>query len=79
MRIAVDLDGVIFDTEKDFRILSELYDTDNFKENNIVTHSASKFYEIYNWDKKQCVEFYSNNVFNIEENSNIMPIIYNIC
>jgi len=73
MRIAVDLDGVIFDTEKDFRILSELYDTDNFKENNIVNQSASKFYEIYNWDKKQCVEFYSNNVFNIEENSNFMP------
>ena len=38
MKIGIDLDGVIFDTEKTFRVYSELYDMlelkQNSKENN---------------------------------------------
>lgn len=73
MRIAVDLDGVIFDTEKDFRILCEIYDIDNHKQNKVINNSFLKFQDRYSWNKDECDKFYANNVFNIEENSNFMP------
>ena len=33
MRIGIDLDGVIFDSEKEFRVYSELYDMIDLKQN----------------------------------------------
>lgn len=73
MRIAVDLDGVIFDTERDFRVLCEIYDIDNHKQNKVINNSFLKFQDRYSWNKDECDKFYANNVFNIEENSNFMP------
>ena len=73
MRIAVDLDGVIFDTERDFRVLCEIYDIDNHKQNKVINNSFLKFQDRYSWNKDECYKFYANNVFNIEENSNFMP------
>lgn len=37
MKIGIDLDGVIFDSEKDFRIYSELYDMLELKRNSKKT------------------------------------------
>ena len=47
MRIAVDLDGVIFDTERDFRVLCEIYDIDNHKQNKVINNSFLKFQDRY--------------------------------
>ena len=38
MRIGIDLDGVIFDSEKLYRIYSELYDIQDLKKNSITSH-----------------------------------------
>ncbi len=73
MRIAVDLDGVIFDTERDFRVLCEIYDVDNFNKNNVIDNNALKFQDRYSWDNEESEKFYSDNVFDIEENSNFIP------
>ena len=35
MRIGIDLDGVIFDSEKLYRIYSELYDIQDLKKNSL--------------------------------------------
>ena len=36
MKIGVDLDGVVFDTEKEFRVYSELYDMIDLKQNSKI-------------------------------------------
>ena len=73
MRIAVDLDGVIFDTEKDFRVLCEIYDADNYKQSSVINNNILNLQDRYNWSKEESGNFYANNVFNIDENSNFLP------
>ena len=43
MKIGVDLDGVIFDSEKEYRVYSELYDIIELKQNNKVNNQEIKF------------------------------------
>lgn len=38
MRIGIDLDGVIFDSEKEFRVYSELYDMLDLKQNSKINN-----------------------------------------
>lgn len=73
MRIAVDLDGVIFDTERNFRVLCEIYDIDNHEQYNVLNNNLLRFQDRYNWSKEECEKFYSDNVFKIEEISNFIP------
>lgn len=47
MSIVVDLDGVIFETEKDFRALVEIYDVNTCKTNNIIDNSSLKYQDKY--------------------------------
>lgn len=36
MRIGIDLDGVVFDSEKMYRVFSELYEVQDLKRNSII-------------------------------------------
>ena len=38
MKIGIDLDGVIFDSEKEFRVYSELYDMLDLKQNSKINN-----------------------------------------
>ncbi len=63
MRIAIDLDGVVFDTERYFRVISEIEDVNNFGLNNRLNNEELRFQERYNWNKKFSDGFYAKNVF----------------
>ena len=65
--IAIDLDGVIFDTERYFRVASEIEDVNKYGLNNV------RFQDRYNWDKEFIESFYAKNVYDIEERCGIMP------
>ena len=43
MKIGIDLDGVIFDSEKEFRVYSELYDMIDLKQNSKLDNKELKF------------------------------------
>ncbi len=43
MKIGIDLDGVVFDSEKEFRVYSELYDMLDLKRNSKVDNKELKF------------------------------------
>ena len=73
MRIAIDLDGVIFDTERYFRVASEIEDVNNFGLNNKINNNELKFQERYKWSSKFCDDFYSKNVFKIEKTAGFIP------
>ena len=47
MRIGIDLDGVIFDSEKLYRIYSELYDIQDLKRNSLIDNKQVKFEKRY--------------------------------
>ena len=53
MKIGIDIDGVILDSEKEFRIKAELYDVIKLKRNSIVNNKELKFQERYNWSEKE--------------------------
>ncbi len=57
MKIGVDLDGVIFDTEKEFRVYSELYDMLELKRNSKIDNKALRFQERFNWTEEETMEF----------------------
>ena len=43
MKIGIDLDGVVFDSEKKFRVYSELYDMIDLKQNSKVDNRELRF------------------------------------
>ena len=71
-KIALDLDGVVFDSENLYRVYTEIYDTDNNKKDNIIDNSQRTFQKRYNWSEEECTKFYNNNAEKILKNANIM-------
>lgn len=57
-KLALDLDGVVFDSENLYRIYTEIYDRDIKRTDNIINNSKRMFQERYNWSKSECDEFY---------------------
>lgn len=71
-KLALDLDGVVFDSENLYRVYTEIYDVDVKKGNNIINNSERTFQKRYNWDKSEFSEFYNKYSKIILENANIM-------
>ena len=51
LKIGIDLDGVVFDSEKLFRVYAELYDILELHQNGIIDNREVKFQDRYNWTK----------------------------
>ena len=73
MKIGIDLDGVIFDSEKNFRVYSELYDIQVLKRNSIVNNKELQFQERYNWTEEEQEGFLNKYHDKIIRKSNFMP------
>lgn len=57
MVIAIDLDGVIFDTEEYFRTYGQIYDMEIVK-NGLITKNEINLKKRHNWDSKTADEFF---------------------
>ncbi len=73
MKIGIDLDGVVFDSEKEFRILSEIYDMKELKQNSKLDNREVSFQRRFDWTDEQSEEFFNKNIKWIIENANVMP------
>ena len=71
-KLALDLDGVVFDSENLYRVYTEMYDVDVKKGNNIINNSERTFQKRYNWDENEFSAFYNKYSKNILETANIM-------
>ena len=71
-KIALDLDGVVFDSENLYRVYTEIYDTDTYKRDNIIDNSQRIFQKRYNWQQDEFEKFYNNNAEKILKSANIM-------
>ncbi len=73
MKIGVDLDGVTFDTEKLYRVCTELYEVLDLKKNNIKDNSNLVFQKRYNWTEDETQGFIDKYHEYIVRNANFMP------
>ena len=81
MKIGIDLDGVVIDSETTFRTYEEIYDIDILKSNNLINREEPKFQSRYNWTTEQQKEFIEKYFLTISRESNLMSgfiSIYNL-
>ena len=52
MKIGIDLDGVVIDSETTFRTYEEIFDIDILNGNNLINREEPKFQARYNWTKE---------------------------
>ena len=73
MKIGIDLDGVVIDSETTFRTYEEIFDIEVLKGNNLIDKSEPKFQSRYNWTEEQENNFIKNYLLKASNESNIMP------
>lgn len=73
MKIGIDIDGVILDSEREFRIQSELYDVIKLKRNSIVNNQELKAQVRYNWTEEEIQEFINQEFLAVSRECNFMP------
>lgn len=73
MRIGIDLDGVVFDSEKEFRVYSELYDMLELKQNSKIDNRELKFQNRFKWTREETENFLKKYHKQIIVKSNFMP------
>ena len=72
MKIGIDLDGVVIDSETTFRTYEEIFDINTLKGNNLVDREEPKFQSRYNWTENQEKEFIKKYFMKISKESNLM-------
>ena len=72
-KIALDLDGVVFDSENLFRVYTEIYDVDVLKGDNIVDNTSRIFQKRYNWSEDHLDTFYNTYAEEVLTTTNVMP------
>lgn len=72
MKIAIDIDGTIYDTEKNFRVQAELYDIEVVHGKGMKDNLAMWAEDRYDWTEEQNIEFL-NKFAEITRQSNLIP------
>lgn len=81
MKIGIDLDGVVIDSETTFRTYEEIFDIDTLKGNHLINKEEPKFQARYNWTKEQEKEFIDKYFLTVSKESNLMSgfkAVYNL-
>ena len=81
MKIGIDLDGVVIDSEATFRTYEEIFDIDILKGNNLINKEEPKFQSRYNWNEEQKKEFVNRYFLTISQQSQLMSgfiAVYNL-
>ncbi len=72
MKIGIDLDGVVIDSEATFRVYEEIFDIEDLKTNNLINREEPKFQGRYNWTQEQQQEFINKYFLTVSKESNLM-------
>ena len=72
MKIGIDLDGVVIDSETTFRTYEEIFDIDILKGNNLINRKEPKFQARYNWTSNQKKEFIEKYFLKVSRESGLM-------
>lgn len=72
MKIGIDLDGVVFDSETTFRTYEEIFDITELKENNLIDREEPKFQGRYNWTQEEQKKFIDKYFLTVSRESGLM-------
>ena len=72
MKIGIDLDGVVIDSETTFRTYEVIFDIDVLNGNNLINKEEPKFQARYNWTSEQEKEFIEKYFMKVSKESNLM-------
>jgi uncharacterized HAD superfamily protein len=72
MNIGIDLDGVVFDTERTLRSLTTFINYQNYK-NDLVDNDELRAYRRFNWTKEQDQEFLKEYLIKVQKNAHCLP------
>lgn len=72
MKIGIDLDGVVIDSETTFRTYEEIFDLDKLNRNNLINREEPKFQARYNWKDVEQEEFIKNYFMTVSKESPLM-------
>lgn len=72
MKIGIDLDGVVIDSETTFRTYEEIFDINTLRGNNLINREEPKFQQRYNWTNEQEKEFINKYFLQVSRESNLM-------
>jgi len=72
LKIGIDLDGVVIDSETTFRTYEEIFDIDILQGNNLINKEEPKFQSRYNWTESQEKEFIEKYFLTVSKESNLM-------
>lgn len=72
MKIGIDLDGVVIDSETTFRTYEEIFDIVDLNSNNLIDREEPKFQHRYNWTKEEQEKFINKYFMQVSKESNLM-------
>ena len=72
MKIGIDLDGVVFDSETTFRTYEEIFDIDVLHGNNLVDKEEPKYQGRYNWTEDQEKQFINDYFLKVSKETTLM-------
>ena len=72
MKIGIDLDGVVIDSETTFRTYEEIFDLDKLTGNNLINRKEPKFQGRYKWTNEEQQEFISKYFMTVSRESPLM-------
>ena len=72
MKIGIDLDGVVIDSEKTFRTYEEIFDILQLEGNNLVDRTEPKYQSRYNWSDEQMDRFSKIYYLKVSQESGLM-------
>ena len=73
MRIGIDLDGVVIDSESVFRVYEEIYAIDELNGSKIIDRTEPKYQGRYKWTPEEQDKFNKKYLLKGSQESNIMP------
>lgn len=73
MKIGIDLDGVVIDSETTFRTYEEIFDIDELQTNNLINREEPKFQGRYNWQQEEKEKFIKKYFMTVSKESPLMP------
>ena len=71
MKIGIDLDAVVIDSETTFRTYEEIFDIDILKGDNLVNREEPKFQARYNWTDEQEQAFIEKYFLTVSKQFNV--------
>ena len=73
MRIGIDLDGVVIDSNSTFRVYEEIFAIENLNRKKIIDYKEPNYQQRYDWTKEEEQTFNEKYLLKASKESNLMP------